>query len=84
MLPNMEMTDSQMNMIARNYYMDENFAKGEGESSISMWKVYNLLTGANKSSYIDNFLDRSLNAKQLAEGLTRAVRGDSMYRWFIE
>lgn len=84
LLPNMEMTDSQMNMIARNYYMDENFGKGEGESSISMWKVYNLLTGANKSSYIDNFLDRSLNATQLAEGMTRAVRGDSMYRWFIE
>lgn len=84
LLPNMEMTDSQMNMIARSYYMDENFGKREGENSISMWKVYNLLTGANKSSYIDNFLDRSLNATQLAKGMTRALRGDSMYRWFIE
>lgn len=84
LLPNMEMTDSQMNMIARNYYMDEYFAKGERENTISMWKVYNLLTGANKSSYIDNFLDRSLNATQLAVGLTRAVGGDSVYRWFIE
>ena len=81
MLPNMEMTDSQINTIARNYYIDENFAK-EG-NSISMWRVYNLLTGANKSSYIDNFLDRSLNATQLTEGLSRAVQGDSEYRWFI-
>ena len=82
MLPNMEMTDSQINTIARNYYIDENFAK-EG-NSISMWRVYNLLTGANKSSYIDNFLDRSLNATQLTEGLSRAVQGDSEYRWFID
>jgi len=49
-----------------------------------MWRVYNLLTGANKSSYIDNFLDRSLNATQLTEGLSRAVQGDSEYRWFID
>ena len=82
MLPNMEMTDSQINTIARKYYIDENFAK-EG-NSISMWRVYNLLTGANKSSYIDNFLDRSLNATQLTEGLSRAVQGDSEYRWFID
>ena len=81
MSSNMEMTDSQINTIARNYYIDENFAK-EG-NSISMWRVYNLLTGANKSSYIDNFLDRSLNATQLTEGLSRAVQGDSEYRWFI-
>lgn len=76
--PNMEMTDSQINMIAKNYYQDENFTK-EG-NSINMWRVYNLLTGANKSSYIDNFLDRSLNTTQLTEGLSRAVQGDSQYR----
>ena len=50
---------------------------------ISMWNVYNLLTGANKSSYIDNFLDRSLNATQLAEGLNKALYGESEYSWFI-
>ena len=50
---------------------------------ISMWNVYNLLTGANKSSYIDNFLDRSLNATQLAEGLNKALYGENEYSWFI-
>ena len=30
------------------------------------------------------FLDRSLNATQLTEGLSRAVQGDSEYRWFID
>ena len=37
LLSNMEMTDSQINMITRNYYQDENFAK-EG-NSISMCNV---------------------------------------------
>ena len=82
MLPNMEMTDSQINMIARGYYQDEHFARVNGE--INMWRVYNLLTGANKSSYIDNFLDRSLNATELVGGLMRALQGDRHYAWFIK
>ena len=49
-----------------------------------MWNVYNLLTGANKSSYIDNFLDRSLNATQLTEGLNKAMYGTNEYSWFIQ
>ena len=78
----MEMTDSQINMIARGYYQDEHFARVNGE--INMWRVYNLLTGANKSSYIDNFLDRSLNATELVGGLMRALQGDRHYAWFIK
>jgi len=70
-------------MIARGYYQDEHFAREQGKG-INMWRVYNLLTGANKSSYIDNFLDRSLNATELTEGLTRAIQGDRLYGWFIE
>ena len=48
-----------------------------------MWKMYNLLTGANKSSYIDSFLDRSLNAGELSTGICKALEGDSEYSWFI-
>ena len=43
----------------------------------------NLLTGANKSSYIDSFLDRSLNAGELSSGICRALKGDDEYSWFI-
>ncbi len=43
-----------------------------------------MLTGANKSSYIDNFLDRSLNVSQLANGISKALNGSHEYRWFIE
>ena len=81
-LPYIGITDSQINMVAKSYYKDDNFSK-DGDK-INMWKVYNLMTGANKSSYIDNFLDRSLNASQITEGLTRALRGESEYSWFIE
>ena len=80
----MLMTDTQIGMIARAYYNDENFSVPQGSKEINMWNVYNLLTGANKSSYIDNFLDRSLNATQLAKGLNKALYGDSEYSWFLK
>ena len=84
MLPSMEFTDSHINSIARAYYSDENFGRADIASDIDLWRVYNLFTGANKSSYIDTFLDRSLNATNLISGIGRALDGDSEYRWFIE
>ena len=83
-LPAMEFTDSHINAIARAYYSDENFAREGTASDIDLWRVYNLFTGANKSSYIDTFLNRSLNATNLISGIGRALEGDDEYRWFIE
>ena len=83
-LPQLLMTDTQINLVARAYYQDEVFGVDAQSREISMWKVYNLLTGTNKSSYIDNFLDRALNASQLAEGINKALSGESEYRWFVE
>ena len=80
-IPALELTDTQITAVAKSYYDDKNFRRGEQE--ISMWKVFNLFTGANKSSYIDNFLDRSVNAGDLADGLCAALRGDSQYAWFL-
>ena len=82
-LPQMLMTDTQIGLVAKAYYNDDNFSTLLDSREISMWNVYNLLTGANKSSYIDNFLDRSLNATQLAEGLNKALYGENEYSWFI-
>ena len=78
------MTDTQLNLVAKAYYQDEDFGVPDGAKEISMWRVYNLLTGANKSSYIDNFLPKALNAGELAQGISLALQGDSGYRWFIE
>ena len=83
-LPAMEFTDSHINAIARAYYADENFGIEVTASDIDLWRVYNLFTGANKSSYIDTFLDRSLNATNLVTGIGRALEGDNEYAWFIE
>ena len=62
----MLITDSQINTVAKAYINDKNF--GSLGNDISMWKLYNLLTGANKSSYIDSFLDRAVNATEIATG----------------
>lgn len=83
-LPQMLMTDTQINLVAKAYYNDDNFALPDNSREISMWNVYNLLTGANKSSYIDNFLDRAYNATQLADGLNKALYGENEYSWFIQ
>ena len=84
LLPELLMTDTQINLVAKSYYRDPDFGVVGDSKEISLWKVYNLLTGANKSSYIDNLLDRSLNATNLAEGINKALYGDKEYSWFIE
>ena len=82
-LPEMLMTDTQINLVTKAYYNDGNFGRNGDSKEISMWKMYNLLTGANKSSYIDSFLDRSLNAGELSNGICRALKGENEYSWFI-
>ncbi len=83
-IPELLITDTQIGMVAKTYYNDENFSIGD-DSEIDMWRVYNLLTGANKSSYIDNFLDRAVNASNLTMGLCQALEyEDNEYSWFIK
>ena len=49
--------DSQVSAIAREYYHDKSFCRNV-QGDINLWRLYNLFTGANKTSYIDTFLDR--------------------------
>ena len=81
-LPRMLLTDTQINSVAKAYINDDNFSSFGND--LNMWKFYNLLTGANKSSYIDSFLDRSLNATEMAVGINAALHGDERYQWFID
>jgi hypothetical protein len=60
--------DSQLNMACKDYYRDNSFCRDQ-EGNINLWRLYNLLTGANKSSYIDQFMDRSINAFQFVDQL---------------
>ena len=80
-LPEILLTDTQIGLVAKSYYDDPDF--GRDDNSIDLWRVYNLFTGSNKSSYIDNFLDRANNATDLTTGLARALHGDLEYSWFL-
>ena len=81
-IPRMLFTDTQINNVARAYINDENF--GSLGSDLSMWEFFNLLTGACKNSYIDTFLDRAVNATEIATGINAALHGDTKYKWFID
>ena len=81
-IPQLLITDTQINNVAKSYISDENF--GSYGTDLNMWKFYNLLTGANKSSYIDSFLDRSVNASEIALGINSALHGEERYSWFID
>ena len=81
-LPNLELNDSHINLIARNYYRDEDFSR-DSNNTINLWNVYNLFTGAIKNSYIDNFLNKSVNATEFIYGISEALNGRNGYGWFL-
>ena len=59
----------------------QNFAR-EADGSISLWKVFNLLTGSVKSSYIDTFLGRSVNAHELVLNIGNSIHNQTE-NWFL-
>lgn len=81
-IPILELNDSQISAVAKSYFDDEHFSS-YGNSSINLWNLYNLFTGATKSSYIDTFLERTVNAHQLTKGFKNALEGDTTYQWFL-
>ena len=81
-IPLLNFNDSHINTIAKDYYEDQNFSRNE-DGRINLWDVYNLFTQANKSSYIDTFLDRNLNAFEFSKGVQKALNGNSRYHWFL-
>lgn len=82
LLPQLSYNDGQLNNVAKDYYSDENFCR-DTQGDINLWNVYNLFTQANKSSYIDTFLDRNVNAFDFTQGIQKALIGDGDYHWFL-
>lgn len=81
-LPILQVSDTQINHVAKCYYKDPNFsAKRDG--SIDLWRFYNCITESVKSSYIDKFLDRSVNAFEFTNGIKQGLLGDEKYQWFL-
>ena len=74
--------DSQISSIARDYYCNNSFCR-DAYGDINLWRVYNLFTSANKSSYIDTFLDRGAGCLQFAKMLQYALeRGEDC--WYLK
>ena len=78
-IPELSITDSQITNVVKGYYSDSTFSQNQG--NISLWSLYNLLTEANKSSYIDGFLDRGVNAQQISDELIHGL--ESNQSWFL-
>ena len=81
-MPQLLITDSQINNVCRDFYRSENF--GMKENGISLFDFHNLLTESNKSSYCDTYLHRAVNATEVSVGLNNVLRGfDDKYAWFL-
>jgi hypothetical protein len=72
--------DHQMGAIMKDYYKDRSFCTDQ-HGRINLWRLYNLFTGVNKNSYIDSFLDRSVNAYSLVEEIRWALY--SKNSWYL-
>lgn len=79
-IPQLMFGDQQIGSVVRDYYRDNSFC-GDEQGNINLWRLYNLFTEANKSSYIDNFIDRSVNAYHFIEKIRWALeeKGNNWY-----
>lgn len=79
-IPALMFGDQQISSVVKDYYRDKSFCKSEN-GDINLWRLYNLLTESNKSSYIDNFIDRSVNAYHFIEKIRWAIeeKGNNWY-----
>ena len=72
--------DQQTGAVVRDFYRDQSFCK-DSHGDINLWRMYNLFTGVNKSSYIDSFLGRSVNAFSITDEVKSALDGN--YSWYL-
>lgn len=68
----LDINDGQINAVIREYYGDYNFS-GYKTEEIDLWKLYNLFTGANKSSYIHNTLERNVKLFDFTSHLSESL-----------
>lgn len=68
--------------MAKDYYEDKRFCRDE-TGDINLWNVYNLMTSANKNSYIDSFLGRNANTLDFSLELTDYIKDNGREHWFM-
>ena len=79
-IPSILFGDQQMSSVVKEFYKDSNFCRNDN-GNINLWRLYNLFTGSNKTSYIDTFLERSVNAYNFVDQIKWALegRGENWY-----
>ena len=80
-LATVALTDTQIRSVANGYYNDPHF-KGS-DSELSMWNFYNLLTGSARSSNVDMFMGRNVNAIDITTGIMAGMNGEGDYQWYL-
>ncbi len=80
-IPPFLFTDTQLGSVAKDYFQDQSFCRND-TGDINLWRMYNLFTGANKSSYVDSFLERSINAFDFTHQLQSGLSGGST-NWYL-
>lgn len=80
-IPMLLFNDTQLNIVARDYYRDSSFSR-DYLGNLNLWNLYNLFTGANKTSYIDSFIDRGHNAFQFISTACNSLK-TGRSNWFL-
>lgn len=80
-IPPMLFGEAQVGAVVRDYYKSSSFSKNNN-GSINLWRLYNLFTSANKSSYIDSFANKAVNAFSFTYGLKIAL-DEKEENWFL-
>ena len=80
-IPEMLLGDNQISAIVKDYYRDKSFSRNT-DGNINLWRLYNLFTGSNKSTYINQFLDRSVNAYSFTENIRWVLEGKKE-SWYL-
>ncbi len=75
------LTDTQLGAVVKDYYRDNSFCR-DSAGNINLWRLYNLFTGINKSSYIDMFLERGVNAYRFVESIRWGLEKKEQH-WFL-
>jgi hypothetical protein len=80
-VPPLLFTDTQLGSVAKDYFQDQSFCRNDA-GNINLWRMYNLFTGANKSSYVDSFLERSVNAFDFTHQIQFGLTGGTT-NWYL-
>jgi hypothetical protein len=80
-VPPLMFGDTQIGLVCKDFYKDKSFCR-DNDGNINLWRLYNLFTSANKTTYIDSFAERSSNAFDFTFNLKHALQSNT-HNWYL-